>query len=303
MTSMTWTTRWETWRALMGPHGSRQRRQVEALLETMPCLLYWGDSWFSTPLYLNLARQSLLRISGMAMLIGKPGATAAELFTASAARNYAARLKSSPFDAVCLSAGGNDQLSERLAKIFAPWMPPGMQPKIGALDAFDILLDSGSLEGVRNRYAIVLDAFGAVQGIRPHFRVLGHTYAPIRRIGVAADLTVSNIGLIAWLKGDVGPWLWRVMQHVLEDKSQAVAFARLLMLDGFRDRVLAPLASPGQYGGLFSYTDFTDVPEASADAFWNDEIHPTEAGFAVLAQVMNRDLRPLMPVAKQWAIP
>jgi lysophospholipase L1-like esterase len=243
-----------------------------------------------------------LRIAGMAMLIGKPGATAAELFTAAKARNYAARLRSSPFDAVCLSAGGNDQLSERLAKIFAAWMPPHAQPKIGARDAFDILLESGSLDGVRNRYATVLDAFGAVQGIRPHFRVLGHTYAPIQRIGVPADLTLANIGLVAWLKGDVGPWLWRVMQHVVEDASQARAFARLLMLDGFRDRVLKPLASPGQYGGLFSYTDFTEVPEAAADAFWHDEIHPTEAGFAVLARAMNQDLRKLMPVEKQWAI-
>ena len=293
-------TQWETWRSLMGPHGSRQRQQVEALLATRPCLLYWGDSWFSTPLYLNLARQSLLRITGMAMLIGKPGATAAELFTAAKARNYTARLKSSPFDAVCLSAGGNDQLSERLAKIFAAWMPPRAQPKIGARDAFDILLESRSLDGVRNRYATVLDAFGAVQGIRPHFRVLGHTYAPIQRIGAPADLTVANIGLVAWLKGDVGPWLWRVMQHVLADPAEARLFARLLMVEGFRDRVLAPLAS--QFGGLFSYTDFTDVPEATAAAFWHDEIHPTEAGFAVLAEGMNRDLRQLMPPGKQWAI-
>ena len=302
MDAMTWTTRWETWRDLMGHRGSRQRQQVEALLATRACLLYWGDSWFSTPLYLNLARQSVLRIAGMAMLVGKPGATAAELFTADKARNYTARLKASPFDAVCLSAGGNDQLSERLAKIFAAWMPPHAQPKIGARDAFDILLESGSLDGVRNRYATVLDAFGAVQGIRPHFRVLGHTYAPIQRIGAPADLTVANIGLVAWIKDDVGPWLWRVMQHVLEDPAEARAFARLLMVDGFRDRVLAPLASPGQFGGLFSYADFTGVPEAAAAAFWHDEIHPTEAGFAVLAKVLNRDLRQLMPPGKQWAI-
>ena len=85
-------------------------------------------------------------------------------------------------------------------------------------------------------------------------------------------------------------------------KSTPRAFARMLMLEGFRDRVLKPLASTGQYGGLFSYTDFTSVPEAAADAFWHDEIHPTEAGFAILAGVMNRDLQNLMPVEKRWAI-
>ena len=80
MDQMNWTTRWETWRTLMGAPSSLQRKRVEAFLQTRPSLLYWGDSWFSTPLYLNLARQSILGIDGMAMLIGKPGATASELF-------------------------------------------------------------------------------------------------------------------------------------------------------------------------------------------------------------------------------
>lgn len=282
MDAMTWTTRWETWRALMGPHGSRQRRQVEALLETRPCLLYWGDSWFSTPLYLNLARQSLLRINGMAMLIGKPGATAAELFTAAKARNYAERLKSSPFDAVCLSAGGNDQLSERLATIFAAWMPPHTQPKIDAQDAFDVIRDSRTLEGIRNRYETVLDAFAAVQGSRPHFKVLGHTYAPVQRIGVPADLTVANIGLVAWIKGDVGPWLWRVMQHVLEDQSQAKVFARLLMQDGFRDIVLKPLAS-----------------RASSEACFHSPTSPTLRMPQRIRSGMTRSIPP-RPASPSW---
>jgi hypothetical protein len=92
------------------------------------------------------------------------------------------------------------------------------------------------------------------------------------------------------------------MQHVLEDQAQAEAFARRLIIDGFRDRVLAPLASPAQFGGLFSYVDFTGAPETATDAFWYDEIHPTESGFAVLAGLLNRDLRQLVPVAKRWAI-
>ena len=114
MNDANWTTRWEVLREMMGAPNSRRRKAVLDFLQSRPCLMYWGDSWFSTPLYLNLAKQSMLRIDGMAMLVGKPGATAAGLFTASQIRNYADRLKSNPFDALCLSAGGNDAYATQL---------------------------------------------------------------------------------------------------------------------------------------------------------------------------------------------
>lgn len=82
MDSLNWTTRWEHLRELMGTPLSARRRTVNAFLQTRPCLMYWDDSWFSTPLYLNLAKQSMLRVDGIAMVLGKSGATAAGLFTA-----------------------------------------------------------------------------------------------------------------------------------------------------------------------------------------------------------------------------
>src|SRR5918993_3635667 len=104
MDHLSWTTRWETWRTLMGRPRSAQRRRVDAFLRTQPALLYWGDSWFSTPLYPNLARQSAARIAGIGMLIGRPGATAEQLFSASDVRKVAERLRNNPFDVLCLSA-------------------------------------------------------------------------------------------------------------------------------------------------------------------------------------------------------
>jgi hypothetical protein len=130
MAQMSWTTRWESWRELMGRSGTPQRRRVDAFLQTHPAMLYWGDSWFSTPLYLNLARQSLLQITGMAMVVGKPGATASDLFAPNEVDRMIDRINGSPFDVLCLSAGGNDQLSERLAQSFRAWQPPAQRPKI-----------------------------------------------------------------------------------------------------------------------------------------------------------------------------
>lgn len=303
MDHLSWTTRWEAWRALMGRPKTPQRRRVEAFLETRPALLYWGDSWFSTPLYLNLARQSLLRIDGLAMVVGKPGATASELCSDDRIDDMIGRMLGSPFDVLCLSAGGNDQLSERLARSFRAWQPPNTRPKIDAATAFSLLDQVDGFGPVRARYETLLTAIRRkVLRKRPGFRVVGHTYAPLQRIGAEADLTVQNIGLIAWLKGEIGPWLWAPMQHVLPDLIEGKRFADLLLFAGFRDQVLLPLSRPGAFGDFFSYVDFAQFAPAQQPAFWYDEIHPTEAGFAALAKPFNAVVKRAVPAAKQGAV-
>lgn len=300
MDDANWTTRWEVLREMMGTPNSLRRKAVSAFLQTRPCLMYWGDSWFSTPLYLNLARQSMLRTDGMAMLVGKPGATAAGLFTAGRIRNYAERLASNPFDALCLSAGGNDELSERLQAIFAPWLATRPPARLTPQEAYARVLDSRTLDRVRDRYTAVLDGLAPVVRKRKDFRVVGHTYALLERIGQPADLTTGNIGLIAWVKDDVGPWLWPTMKRVLGSRDEARSFSHLLLREGFRDQVLVPLQQ--SHAGLFSFADFTATPEVATEAFWNDEIHPTQEGFAVLAKQFNRQIRSVLPAAKQAAV-
>lgn len=296
-------SRWEDWRVLMGAPSSRQRRNVTAFLATRPALLYLGDSWFSTPLYANLARQSTDRIDGIAMLSGTPGATAAELFSASRVRTLLGRLRSSPFDLLCLSAGGNDHLSERLAATFAEWMPGGA-PAPARLDgeqAFALLLARGGFASVRADYERLLGAVAGLLPARPHFRVVGHGYVPPVRIGSKGELNLDNIGLVAWLLDDVGPWLWRPMQHVLHDQDQARVFSRRLMA-GFREQVLLPLIHPSTYGAFFSAVDFTVLPGVGDADFWYDEIHPTEDGFSLLAEAFNAQLRRMLPTAKRAAV-
>ena len=298
---MSWVTSWEAWRQAMGPHGSRQRRHVDDFLQTHPAVLYWGDSWFSTPLYLNLARQSARRIRGLSMIIGKPGAQAAQLFSAAEVRRIGERVANNPFDVVCLSAGGNDCLSERLARVFRAWTdPPGKKAKIGADEAYAIFRASNVLDGVRSAYVRALTRLQAVQAERPHLRVVGHTYAALHDIGVPAKLTTTNIGLIAWFKDDVGPWLWAPMQHVVKSKAQARDFARLMIEDGFHGSVLKPLADR-TFKGFFSVVDFRTV-DTSGAGFWNDEIHPGEAGFDTLATPFNAAVRRALPARKRAAV-
>lgn len=289
--------RWEQWREVFGSPSSRQRKKLGERLRNQPALLYWGDSWFMTPLYLNLAAQSMSRIDGVAMVIGKPGATAENLFSKRSIRAIVQRLLNNPFDVLCISAGGNDGLSERLDQVFGKqWNGP----KLSAGAAFKRLEQAGVFKNLLQHYSALLTALAPVKKQRPTFRVLGHGYAPLLRIGVAGDLSKANIGLIAVLKRNVGPWLWGPMQRVLASKQDGKAFADQMMLDGFRGQVLEPLAK--KFPDLFDFVDFEQVVAVGKPSFWYDEIHPTEKGFAELAPVFNAGVRAALPAQKRNAV-
>lgn len=226
---------WSQVTAATGTPGSARRRAWGGYLATRPAIAYWGDSWFSTPLYRNLYWNSFARIDGASRM---------------------------PVDA-----------------------------------AYQAVVDDGVFARVRERYAILLSALSTVGG---GFRVVGHGYAPLQRIGAAGATSIKNLGLAAPLVGNVGPWLWPAMRPVLGTHEAARAFARRLLVDGFRDQVLVP--SRRDFGGLFSFVDFAGIPDAAADAFWYDEIHPTEAGFAVRATGLNPLLRAALPAAKRAAV-
>src|SRR5690606_39845298 len=89
---------WGQLNAASGTPRTRARRDWQAWLERRPLIAYWGDSWFTTPLYRNLAWHSFSRIEGMSIRLGRPGLTAAGTLTPSACRGHAARLATDGFD-------------------------------------------------------------------------------------------------------------------------------------------------------------------------------------------------------------
>lgn len=282
---------WDEVRDATGTPGSRKRRIWREVLSTRPAIAYWGDSWFSTPFYKNLCWNSFARIDGISLRLGGPGMTAAKMLTASACRDQAQRLKSREFDLVCLSIGGNDGLGDRLSAVFDG------AGRMDADQAFQRLLDARVFERIRARYDVALTALDTVGG---GFRVVGHGYAPLLKIGEAGRTSIKNLGLLAPLIGNVGPWLWPAMKPVLGSKSEAKRFADLLLVRGFRDHVLAP--SRAAFPQLFSFADFSQVADATDPSFWYDEIHPTEAGFKVLAIGYNAMIRAALPAAKRAAV-
>ena len=282
---------WDAVKDATGTPNSRKRKVWREVLKTRPAIAYWGDSWFSTPLYKNLYWNSFSRIDGISLRLGGPGLTAAKMLTPANCREQAERLTSREFDLVCLSIGGNDALGARLSALFDG------APRMDADAAFQRLLDARMFDVLRERYHLVLSELARVGGA---FRVVGHGYARLQKIGDPGKTSVKNLGLVSPLIGNVGPWLWPAMKGALGTKTEAKRFAHLLLVDGFRDRVLAP--SKADFPRLFSYADFSAVAEADDPAFWYDEIHPTEAGFGVLAARYNALIRATLPAAKRAAV-
>ncbi|GGD50630.1 hypothetical protein [Pseudoxanthomonas indica] len=282
---------WEAVKEATGTPSSRKRKVWREVLARRPAIAYWGDSWFSTPLYKNLYWHSFSRIDGISLRLGGPGRTAAKMITEAECRDYAERFLSREFDLVCLSIGGNDFLDARLEKMFRK------SQRMSPQEAFEHVVNLGTFERLREIYFTAMTELSAVGG---NFKVVGHGYAPIQRIGERGKTDIKNLGLAAPLIGNVGPWLWPTMQRVLASPAEARTFAHSLLTDGFRDRVLAPTAK--KFRPLFSFVDFNRVPEAQEESFWYDEIHPTEAGFAVLANPYNAAIREALPATKRAAV-
>ena len=110
---------WTQVKAATGTPNSRQRAVWRDYLRTRPAIAYWGDSWFSTPLYRNLYWNSFARIDGVSLRLGGPGLTAAKMCTPSNCRDTAERLHSREFDLVCISLFERDILFARVEAHFA----------------------------------------------------------------------------------------------------------------------------------------------------------------------------------------
>ena len=259
------------------------------LLTQTPLILTEGDSWFSMPLYYNLIDWLEIQAPEAVFLrMENSGDLAVNIFSGGNLRSIGSRLKAFEFDVLMLSAGGNDFVDRYLRDTFKN------QTAQSPDTAYERVLQSGRFGEVLKAYQRVLDtAFKA----KPSLRVLTHGYDYPHLLGKPAKLTVQNIGLAALLKHEIGDWIAKYIKHVLPTISEQREFVRLL-IDGFFDQVLTPLQA--QYDGALEVIDFRGM--LTRDEDWNDEMHPTSAGFRQLAEALQPKLRALLPVAKQSGI-
>ena len=270
----------------------RALRRRPAAFDATPIVFCEGDSWFSTPLSMNLldwlvwpepdteARGvPLFGAGGLFFRAEESGDRALDMFASRGIRDLADWYGGFEFDLVLLSAGGNDFVDGFLRDTFRG------AGRMDVESAWRRVAETGRYEQVRDAYRDLVARF---QALRPHTPVLAHTYDYPRRMGQAARFTLGNIGAAALLAQGTGPWIGNRMAHVLPAAADQRRFAQRL-IDGFVERVLVPLRDDPRTGRVFDFVDLRGT--LARDALWFDEMHPTSAGFAQLAERFRRGMR------------
>jgi hypothetical protein len=278
----------------------RALKREPALLAATPVVFCEGDSWFSTPLAMNLLdwlvfpspedeRQGVpvFGAGGLFLRKERSGDLATGIFTASKVRRLVDWYEGFDFDIALLSAGGNDFVGTFLKRTFAG------KPPMTPAQAFDLVVASGRYAQVLVAWRRVVAAFVAA---RPETPILAHSYDYPLALGRAGALGVAGIGAIALLKHDVGPWIAPHVAHVLPELDDQRAFARHL-IDGFEQRVLRVLRDEPASRGLFDYVDLRGTLRAESQ--WFDEMHPTSAGFHLLAAKLRDAVIARLPPGKR----
>ncbi|APG05917.1 hypothetical protein BJI69_19755 [Luteibacter rhizovicinus DSM 16549] len=261
----------------------REAKRTRTLGST-PVILSEGDSWFAFPLdNFNLLDVVTTLVPGLYLRLEDNGDEAVRMFK-SGSRNLdriGEHLATFNFNAVLISAGGNDIVGEHLEGVFAgqPTLTP--QTAVGLVKAARFGVVRQSYE---NLIAVVRDKG---KGKVP---ILAHTYDYPVRLGVPAKLDLKGIGLIALLVSKVGDWIGSYVQAVLPARTDQLEFVRLL-LDAFRDDILVPLKTANP--GLFDFCPLLGTlgPDPT---LWHDELHPSDAGFQELGQKFAAQLRHLI---------
>jgi hypothetical protein len=270
-------------------------RQDKKLFDRTPIVFCEGDSWFSTPLSMNILdwlvfatpeeEDSGVPVLGRGGLFYRDegsGHMAIDMFTPKNVKRLVKAYEAFDFDIALLSGGGNDFVSSYLKKTFAKHQSP-----MSVDDAFGLVVASERYEEVKGALERMLTAMVET---RPKTPIVMHTYCYPLKLGVHGALTLPNIGAIAAFKKQVGPWIGPHVSGALPEIADRRAFARK-MIDGYADRVLFPLQKDPRFKKNLRILDLrNDCPHESD---WFDEMHPTGAAFHRLSKKFEAEIRNL----------
>lgn len=262
------------------------------IMDTTPIVFTEGDSWFSTPLAMNIvdwlvhpapedAHQAIPAFGQGGLFFRDEGSgdLATDIFSPKKVDRIADWYDGFDFNLVLLSAGGNDFVDDFLKDLFAD------KDEMDVQEAVDLVKSTGRFSEVEDAYRHMLDRFF---DLKPDVPIVTHTYAYPLLLGQPGELTLGNIGLVALLKKEVGDWISRHIRHVLSGHDDQVLFARHL-IDNFHDLVLSKLHQ--DYEKLFVVDVRNTLPNPDD---WFDEMHPTALGFHKIASEFRNVITPLL---------
>lgn len=286
--------------SLLPTHGQfleiyKRLKDDKKLFNRTPIVFCEGDSWFSTPLYMNILdwlvfptpedEAAGVPVAGRGGLFYRDetsGHLATDMFTPGNIKRLMKAYKAFDFDIALLSGGGNDFVSDFLKTTFAS------QKTAMTVDAaFARVVNTGRYDQVRDAWVAMLDAMIAT---RPKTPIVTHTYAYPLKLGIPGQLTLANIGAAVVFKKQVGPWIGPHLAVALNDVNDQRAFARKL-IDGFADRVLFELQDRPKYRNLLHVLDLRGQCPNESD--WFDEMHPTRTSCLRLSKFFSAEISQL----------
>lgn len=264
----------------------RRLESNKALFNRTPIVFCEGDSWFSTPLAMNILdwlvyptpdeEEQGVPVIGRGGLFFRDeasGSLATEMFTTKGVKRLMKYYGAFEFDIALLSGGGNDFVGTFLKKMFS-----GLTSERTPEEAFERIVSSGRYDVVYQAWELMLSSMVT---LRPKTPIVTHTYCYPLKLGAAGPLTLRNIGAAALFKKDVGPWIGPFVGTVLPGLDAQRALAKM-MINGFFERVLTPLQEDKRFRRVFRVLDIrNDCPDESD---WFDEMHPTGASFHRLSK-------------------
>lgn len=284
--------------SLLPSHGQfleiyKKLRDNKKLFNSTPIVFCEGDSWFSTPLYMNLLDWIVFAtpedeahgvpLTGRGGLFYRDetsGHLAVDMFTPKNIKRLMKAYGSFEFDIALVSAGGNDFVSDFLRKTF-----DGEGGPMTVDEAYELVQDTGRFDQVRDAWTEMLTAMVAK---RPKTPIVTHTYCYPLRLNAKGELTLANLGLAAALKKNVGPWIAPHVSTALPTLAEQRAFVKKL-IDGFAEDVLFELQSQPKFKKLLHVIDLRD--ECTSENDWFDEMHPTTTAFKRMASRFGTEIR------------
>ena len=224
-----------------------------------------GDSWFSYPLNANIADHIEMMNDFSFLRLEHNGDDARDIFAAGSEQLKKLKhyLKTYAVDALLLSAGGNDIVSDELGNF--------LNKKTNG-NAWQSAINLGTLTTVLDDivagYARLLDARDT---LRPKCMVFAHSYCYFQPTGRKAT------GPFGLLKS--GPWMRPVLtKKGIDPDSEGRDLARYLV-----DELHARLMALAAVRSRFVVVDHRATLPGD-DLHWADEIHPSGTGVRRLAE-------------------
>lgn len=247
----------------------RNARYIKARSAGRPIVVSEGDSWFDYPQYRNIIdliddqkRFALKRLefSGdtVANMAGVGGANSGVRALETVIRAERPRF-------LLFSGGGNDIVGDEITE--------GVRLYDATQSAewhLDTPIWRGLIDGVETGYVTLIETIG------PLVPVFAHGYDYI----VPSDSPVKYDGFSV-----AGPWVWPELARKQIPNAMMVAIGAV-MIETFNE-ILVNLESAYADRGYFAHLDLRGTLRKKD---WENEIHPTEEGFAAITTKFMKEL-------------